>query len=289
MSESSGTGVLPMRPLTVGELLDTALVLLRTRAWLLLGVGLVFAAAEQAVLYPLRQSAGMDAGYFSGTLSPPDWLGVVATGFGTEAFIIAVLGGFAAAAALPALVGRPVVKRRRSRAATARSVAALATVAGLVCGLGAFAVLPWFLLYPFIGLATPVAVIDQKPAGRALLRSMKLVAASGLRPGAIRLLGYGGWVLFRFAFSLGATEALNLLPIGSDGWPDIATLLGWMLVNALAYPVLGCLDAVLHLEARMRIEGLDIALAQALRRNEPVEQALAAPGSPERLDRWPAR
>jgi hypothetical protein len=40
--------------------------------------------------------------------------------------------------------------------------------------------------------------------------------------------------------------------------------LAYLLANALAYPMLACLDAVLHLEARMRTEGLDIALRRSL-------------------------
>ena len=51
----------------------------------------------------------------------------------------------------------------------------------------------------------------------------------------------------------------------------------WLAVNALAYPMLGCLDAALHLEARMRTEGLDIALARSLRRGVATETALAVP------------
>jgi hypothetical protein len=51
----------------------------------------------------------------------------------------------------------------------------------------------------------------------------------------------------------------------------------WALVNAVAYPALACLDAVLHLENRMRVEGLDIALSRALRLGAPTAQVLAVP------------
>jgi hypothetical protein len=52
-----------------------------------------------------------------------------------------------------------------------------------------------------------------------------------------------------------------------------------ILVNGLAYPMLGCLDVALHLEARMRCEGLDIQLRGALRRGVSAHTALAAPGT----------
>ncbi len=47
-------GVLPLRPLTLGELLDAAVALLRGRAKMLLAAGFVLALIEQAVLYNLR-------------------------------------------------------------------------------------------------------------------------------------------------------------------------------------------------------------------------------------------
>ena len=59
-------GALPLRPLTTGELLDAAVALLRTRAGLLLGAGFLAALAEQAVLFPLRRAADVDASYLPG-------------------------------------------------------------------------------------------------------------------------------------------------------------------------------------------------------------------------------
>ena len=53
-------GVMPLRPLTLGELLDAAVVLLRERARTLLAVGLILSAAEQALLFPLRRPLAAD-------------------------------------------------------------------------------------------------------------------------------------------------------------------------------------------------------------------------------------
>ncbi|HET6211248.1 MAG TPA: hypothetical protein VFE14_00090 [Micromonosporaceae bacterium] len=269
-------GALPLRPLTVAELLDAALALLRTRARPLLAVGIGLALAEQALIYPLRTRAH---GYFpNGENTGPWWL-MIAVGFATEAVAIAVLGAQAAGAVLPALLGRPVPRPRRSRAAIAGSVAGVAIAAGLTCGLAAYAfLLPWFVVYASLGLAAPAVVVDRLGSGQAVVRSIRLVWRSGLRPGAIRVLGYLGWLLFRLALSLGGITALNAIPrVELGSWTVLAAAACWAVVNAIAYPVLGCLDAVLHLEARMRVEGLDIALGRALRRGEPLEPALAVP------------
>ena len=64
MPDAGPTAVLPRRPLTVGELLDSAVLLLRGQARVLVPVALVLAVAEQLLLYPLRLAAGT---------APPVW------------------------------------------------------------------------------------------------------------------------------------------------------------------------------------------------------------------------
>ena len=101
--------VIPLRPLTLAELLDVALELLRRNATGLLGAAAVLAVLEQAALYPLRVAAGVrPANYFDLDHLYTDlgvfWI-LLATGLGTEMAIIAVLGGLAGRAAVPALVG----------------------------------------------------------------------------------------------------------------------------------------------------------------------------------------
>jgi MFS family permease len=279
VERSGGRGVLPLRPMTIGELLDTALVLFRTRAWQLLGLGLVLATAEQALLYPLREAAQFGTDYIPRRGHVAEWWAAVATGFGTEAAILAILGGLAAGAALPALLGRPVPRPRRRRGAIAAGIGTVAVVVGLACaaGITAFGV-PWLIMYGVLGLAAPAVVVDRRGPGGALLRSLRLVFRSALRPAIIRLLGYLGWLMFRLALGLGAQAVLSLIPgLPGGAGNDLLPIISWLLVNTLAYPILACLDVVLHLEARMRAEGLDITLGQALRRHEPIEPALAVP------------
>jgi hypothetical protein len=113
---------------------------------------------------------------------------------------------------------------------------------------------------------------------------MALVSRSGWRPGLIRLLGYLAWWVIRLALGAGTWALLSVFlpdsPFGGTtvpGWAWLAGMATWTVVNALAYAALGCLDAVLHLDTRMRVEGLDIALSRALRTNRPPEPVLAVP------------
>jgi len=318
---------LPLRPLTVGEVLDAATNLLRRYATPMLIAGLVLAVLEQLVLYPLRLAAHVAPPWYY----PPHidrlgayWL-MLAAGLGTESVILTLLGGVAARAAVGDLLGR-APGRLVGKATRPVPLILLALLTGTAAFLGAAAgLLPWLLWYLYTGLAAPALVIDRRPPAApvgspaaagvqapgapvpgpwatpgqpappdryrplgpfpALGRSMALVNRSGWRPGGIRLLGYLAWWLIRLALGAGTWSLLTLFlradsPFNGgtvSGWAWVAGMATWTIVNALAYAALGCLDAVLHLDTRMRVEGLDIALSRALRTNRPPEPALAVP------------
>jgi hypothetical protein len=74
----------------------------------------------------------------------------------------------------------------------------------------------------------------------------------------IRLLGYLAWLMLRLALGLAGQFVLAWL--GMDDTPWLRAT-GWLVANTVAYPALACLDAALYLQARIRTEGLDIAMA----------------------------
>ena len=79
----------------------------------------------------------------------------------------------------------------------------------------------------------------------------------------VRLSGYLGWGAIRIALILGSVRVAELfLSEANHRWLDVADLVVAAAVNGIAYATLACLDAVLHLETRMRVEGLDIALGR---------------------------
>jgi hypothetical protein len=272
-----------MRPLTVGELLDAAVTLLRTRWLLLVGLGAAAAAAEQAVLFPLRRLADVNLYYFPPEDRWPAWTLLVAVGFATEAAVIAALGGPASAAAPRALLG-DAVARRSGRGRSASTITAIAVVAVLVaflCGLVVATMYAWpvsfFLLslvtiplwlwtYGSLGLAVPAVVIERRGPFGAVGRSVTLSARGFLRTIRVRVLAYLGWWVIRVGWGLGVLSVIGLFYTPPNETMDnVLMAVVYLVVNALAYPTLACLDAVLLLEARMRTEGLDIALRQALR------------------------
>jgi len=277
---SRPTGVMPLRPLTFGELLDGAVSLLRTRASVFLGVAFVLAALEQAWLYPLRQLAGT---------APPSYLPysqqlgaywlVFAFGLATEALTIALLGGLTAAAAGPALLGQPQSNRELLRLVGRRTLplALVAFVAAALAGLAALAaLLPWIFVYGLVGLATPALMIDRVGPFGAIGRSFALAGRAGMRATWLRLGGFLSWLAIRAALGFGGTGALRLFLPDTRGWLAFTSILIWLLVNTIAYATLACFDAILYLETRMRTEGLDIAVGRAVRLGRPVDLARSA-------------
>ncbi|SCL19814.1 hypothetical protein GA0070624_1845 [Micromonospora rhizosphaerae] len=269
MSDAGPTAVLPRRPLTVGELLDSAVLLLRGQARLLVPLAALLALGEQLLLHPLRTLAGTHPPtyWFNDDRLGWYWL-LLAVGAGTEATIIALLGNPAARGAGAALLGRRAGPRELLRPAGARWAAtvSLALLAGLVVLMASLFGPAWFVAYGLLGALTPALVVDRLPAPRAPLRALGLAVRSGGRAAGIRLLGYLGWWLIRLGIGLGlfyGLASLDLLDLGDLSWALPVATAAWVAVNAVAYPALACLDAVLHLETRMRTEGLDIRLSRA--------------------------
>jgi hypothetical protein len=287
-------GVLPLRPLTTGEVLDAAVVLLRTHATRLFILGLAVALAEQAILFPLRRLADVDLTFLPDTGRLGPWGALVVVGVATEALAIGVLGASASAYAPQALLGlsAPRVAGRVGALVIALPLVALLCassasafllvlvplqVAGIMLA-GLITVLLWVPTYGLLGLVAPAVVIDRQGPARAVRRSVRLASRTGLRAALIRVLGYLSWLLVRLALTMATVTLISVFYVSPSTTVDNVIMAACALVvNALAYPVLGCLDAALHLEVRMRTEGLDIALRRSLHRGVATESALAVP------------
>jgi hypothetical protein len=283
--------VLPLRPLSVGELLDAAMNVLRRHAATLLVTSGVLALAEQAALMPLRSAGHFTAPlYLPPVVSPPlfppgiedprwsiFWLMLV-VGFSTESFIIGILGELAGRAAGPGLLSdeRPRLLGARGRPAGLFGLLGVGLVLGTGAGIGAvLGFLPLIFWCFFAGSTGPAHSIERRSVFGALGRSFVLVRVSGGRTGSVRLLGYLAWYVVRLAIGVAAVSAVNeigqLFNVHAEVWARAAGIIGWTVANTVAYAALGCIDAVTLLESRMRSEGLDIAVTRALRTGAPAE------------------
>ncbi|WP_155369666.1 hypothetical protein [Catellatospora vulcania] len=266
---------LPLRPLTLGELLDTASELVRRRAAGLLATAAALAVLEQAVLVPGRLTLGIRLSDGMPGLSGGYWV-LLAIGAGLEALIIAWLGPQAGRAAVSAVTGRPVALGRwRERFREVEAVALVGLVAAVPAALGAFLGPVWLLGYPLFGLAAVAVTIERRGPFGALKRGAGLAFRGGMRGAAVRVIGYSSWLLIRFAFYLGLLAGLEYLPLpaGTAEWLLVPMIVA---ANTLAYASLAALDAALLIESRVRLEGLDLWLTRAARHREPGPEMLAA-------------
>lgn len=266
---------LPLRPLTLGELLDAAAELVRRRAGVLLAAAAVLALAEQAVLIPGRDAVGVRLSAGLPDLSSGYWQ-LLALGAGLEALIITWLGLLTGRGVAAAVTGQPMPRGRlRERLHGAEAVAVGGLIAAAPATLGAFLGPVWLLGYPLFGLVGVVVAVERRGLFAALRRAAGVAFRGGMRVAAVRVLGYASWLLLRYAFYLGALAGLEFLPVG----PELAE---WLLVpvfvaaNMLAYATLAALDAALLIESRIRLEGLDLWLDRASRRRELTPDLLAA-------------
>ncbi|MBO4164815.1 MULTISPECIES: hypothetical protein [Micromonospora] len=266
MPDVGPTAVLPRRPLTVGELLDSAVLLLRAQGRVLVPLGVLLAAGEQVLLYPLRRLAdAVPPVWWSESGSFPLWWQLLAVGAAGEAVIVLLLGNPAARAAGAALLGRHTGVGDLLRPAGAHwgVTLLLAPAVGLLMLVAALLGPAWLVGWGLLGSVAAAVVVDRVPGPSAVPRSVR-VALRG-RAAAVRLLGYLGWWVLRVGLALGlffGVESLHLVDLADPDVRVVAAMLAWAAVNSVAYPALACLDAVNHLDTRMRAEGLDIRLAR---------------------------
>jgi hypothetical protein len=272
-------GELPLRPLTTGELLDAATVLLRLRGRTVVALAAVLAVTEQLVLLLVRRGApthsvvlvsvpGFPALHF-----PPFYGGMPAIfGLFTEVLCIGLLAAVAARAAPLALLGPNNGGQARFTAATA-PMAVLPALTAAAAGWTFLVTTSWFvpyvltaLLWPLgyglFGLVVPAIVVDQVSPSRAIDRSLVLSASNAMRAAMIRVLGYGAWLTVRLAVVVAVLGLLDAFSLEAN---NLVVAGAFAVVNTLAYATLGCLDVALHLDTRMRVEGLDLALRRDLR------------------------
>jgi hypothetical protein len=256
---------LPRRPLTLGELLDAAVELVRSKAAPMLIPAALLATGEQLLLYPLRSWLNVDL------IDGPS--GSFGQAFGSLLLLFII--GCAIEAALIALIGVNL----------GRAVAADLTGTRLSPG-GLLRPSPghlWALLlaplmgagYVIFGLAGAVIGLERRGPFGALGRSASLSVRSGLRAIRVRLPGYLAWLLLRLAFWLGLLELLSFAEFEAP-WDFLVISAGLILANASAYVFLAALDAVTIAEVRFRTEGLDIWLSRAEQFSTLTPQSLAA-------------
>jgi len=263
-------GLIPLRPLSLGEIYSAAFRLVRVHLVLLGSVAFVgsLLSAGVAVLFLAAQPAGADeaadAWYLqldSGVIRwpPGSVLWPILSG-GIISFICTtVVSGLATALAADNAIGRSADAGAAFRRLGGRLpvlVAVSLLVAVLVfLGFATF-IIPGLFVLACLLLATPITVLEKASPLVALRRSVQL--SSGFR-GRI----FGVAVLAYLITSLISSMLLTAVPASTTVAGSIPGLLIQAVLSALTVPWTAAVVALLYIDTRMRKENLAATLIRA--------------------------
>lgn len=282
-----------LRPLGVGELLDAALKIYRSRAKTLLAA--VAVPVLPVVLFSVLVSAS--AGEFQINQSTGELegdggdLALTMVALLVSSFAIVVATSIATAACYRSISGAYVGDdpdwRESLRFGFARVFSVLgltiltllATLLGLVaCVVG--------VLWPLavFSVAMPAMLVEELPATRAMGRSRNLVKGSGWRVLGIVLLGTV--IASVFQGMLSAPLAAVIL---ADAGPVVEAIVNGvvqMIATVLVTPFTAALTMALYVDLRVRKEGFDLYLWSQRLGLSGATDFPAQPGAPELPPGW---
>lgn len=149
----------------------------------------------------------------------------------------------------------------------------VAVIAGLLGAIAALVLTIW--LYAMLSLAMPAAVLERLRPFAALSRSWRLVRGSFWRLLGILLLAdlivsaTAGLLAAPFTLArLAAAGPFSLISSGrSIGWL-IATAIGGIIASTVSAPIAAGVSVLLYTDMRIRKEGMDLVLQQAVQSQE---------------------
>jgi hypothetical protein len=294
-------GVIPLRPLGLGEILDGAFSTMRAHPRLMLGVAAVVVTIAQlitvAVTFPWMDDVNRAVAFDANTDPDEVWsvvgksLAISMVGLLLMLVARVFLSGFITLVVGKAVLGQPlsfgdVWVRVRPRllpllgltliypaiAIAAVLLAVFLTIAvppvGILLILGMIPVGIW--LWVMFSLATPALVLESAGVGQAFGRSRRLVQGAWWRIFGISLLA---------AFLAGLIAIIIQLPFEylGDGFATVTattptavttkylllTTIGTIIASTITEPFAAAVTVFLYTDQRIRKEGLDIELARA--------------------------
>lgn len=290
-------GVIALRPLNIGDILDGAITAIRRHPLLILGLGAVMAVLTAGITFLVQKYLLADLESLASTAQ----LGPGATDeevrnalFGTfgDLFLIAIpaslvstllmtlttglMAGVMGRAALGREVGFGVVwqevRPRLLPLVGVSFVYSLAATIGLM-----LCIIPGVLAWVFWALAAPALVLERGTFRQAFARSLKLVRGAFWRVLGILVLARIIQSFFenivQLPFSLGTGVFDQVLNPGKAFVPDTGDLLlqsaGQIVSGTIAIPFVTLVTVIVYLDQRMRREGMDIELARAAGVQQP--------------------
>ncbi|MEO5833418.1 MAG: hypothetical protein ABIR83_08600 [Nakamurella sp.] len=263
-------GLIPLRPLGIGDLFGAALRLVRAHAALLCLVALGGTVLGGAAVFGVLALLPDNSAYFDDQWTtqlaagrfvlPPAATVLPLLAGGLISYITTiVVSGLATALIGDASIGRPTgtraaLDRLHGRWWVLIGVSVLVSLL-VVIGFAAF-VIPGFIVLAMLLHASPIVVLEKAGLGAALQRSVQLTY--GLRA---RILGIT--VLAYLITSVISSAVLNLLPAAPTLSATVVALAVQAVISAFTVPWAASVIALLYVDTRIRKEGLAQSLVRS--------------------------
>ncbi len=288
--EAPKPGVVPLRPLGVGELLDGAFTAVRTNWKVMLGVAAIVSAItgllRLAFILLLRDSTGPTFTFDTtgssstyATTSATANLGTLVGGIVQWAGFV-LIGGIASVVVSRAVLGQRTTFAQAWTQVSPRlpRLLGLTLLTGLIVLVGfVLCIIPGLYLAIALSLAAPVVVLERSKVGQAITRSQALIKGAWWRTFGIALLGYLIIAVITFAVAIpflilglsssgifsGNVDSGNFVSL------EISSALASVISGTITYPFVSALVTLVYIDRRMRTEGLDIELMRAAGYGQP--------------------
>lgn len=264
-------GIVPLRPLGLGEILDGAFGIIREYPAVTLGLSAIVVTVANVLNFAVRVAD------FGGPLfgrenpngfSPAAGLTLLVTSIGTL-----VLAGMLTSVAGDAVLGRRTTIGDTWRKVRPRfwALVGAGILGALVPALGLVAcIIPGVFLWVAWSFLTPVVVLERVGVGQSIRRSWRLAVPDWWRVFGIRLLAFVIAAVIQSILTipatliaLGSTGLTNAAEHGFGVWQLAIITLGGIIGGTISTPFTSGVLALLYIDRRMRAEGLDVTLAQA--------------------------
>ncbi|MGW3958728.1 hypothetical protein ACWED2_02830 [Amycolatopsis sp. NPDC005003] len=284
-------GVIALRPLNIGDILDGAITAIRRHALLVLGIGVVVSVVTAAITFVMQKYlyanlAGLaTTAQFGPAATDEEVRNAVLGTFGDtflvlisssllSTFLLTVTAGLMAAVMSRAALGREVTFGIAWREVQPRLLpllgvafvyALLSTIGVMLC------IVPGVLAWVFWALAAPALVLERGTFKDAFSRSVKLVSGAFWRVLGVLLLARIIESFFesiiQLPFTLGSGMFSQMFNPAKVTVPNTGDLLlasaGQIIAGTISIPFVALVTVIVYLDQRMRREGMDIELARA--------------------------
>lgn len=278
-------GIIPLRPITLGEMYDGAFQAMRSNPRTMVGISAVVMGLATLVTLVPQTLASVQLSRIGSDIDPvtgPTANDIAALGAGiggsalagiVQALAVTVLTGLLIISVSEAVLGRKIAPAALWERVKGRvwALVGLALLSGLLAGIGLiFCIVPGVFLWTAWSLAAPALLLEGRSVTEGMRRSWQLTAGSRWRVFGILLLTTvivviaSGLIAAPFGLVFGVVGATS----GSTGTGFVvAQALVQQVASAAAgavfYPFQAAVTALLYIDLRMRREGLDVELIRA--------------------------